>query len=161
MAKQGAHRPPDSLKGAAKSTKKNILKKGKEGPWDHCDPKLCTSCEQDTHDIDRDSEYNEFLQRLKKRAHKSGVEVPAGDECTPCFGTRRKHFHPMTQQELDAERKKPGKEALDLRWAELRRDKVSGCGQFKKEGRQNIELYTEKGTKGDDKEFISGSRQAI
>ena len=120
--------------------------------WGNVPAKACTSCEQDTHHHDRDAPHGSprFLRWLKKRMHADGRFVPSGDECYGCFQCRRKHFIdeqtklPVTLEKFLDMRK--GTE-LDNRFYELRHDKVSGAGNYKKEGAQDVKIYTtQKGT---------------
>ena len=62
-------------------------KKEPEGPpnsWGHCDAKLCKTCKQTTHDIDkflRASGIVEYLMWTKPNYTADGESYPAGEDC--------------------------------------------------------------------------------
>ena len=102
-----------------------------ENKWAGVPPATCKSCEQTTHDVERDSspDVPHYLLWHKTRTLKNGELGPCGVECYRCFDVRRRFFHQHTMQQLKDERVKA--RPVDDRFHELRADRVRGEGKFK------------------------------
>jgi hypothetical protein len=83
---------PVAKKGTVAACPKS--QKSLQSPWLKVDSKLCMSCEQTTHDVDRDCPEGKpaYLLWHRKRWLASGAEIPAGKECYSCYDTRRRCF---------------------------------------------------------------------
>lgn len=115
-----------------------------ENVWAELPPKVCTSCRQSTHDLDRDcAPGNQFyLVWAKKQKRADGRFQPAGVECYKCFDTRRRHFQGYTAPALCEARK--DSRALDDRYHELRADRVRGENQYKSAEQVDVQSYVKK-----------------
>jgi len=63
----------------------------RDGPinqWAHCSPRICKSCLQNTHKLDRDADPPEFLKWIKNSKRLDGTIVCVGDECYRCSDVR-------------------------------------------------------------------------
>lgn len=83
----------------AKASSKLLAAVKDKDPWKGCPVAHCSSCEQDTSSVDRDSSTSapKFLRwtawtTIKCKSTKKQKRVPAGRECYPCFFIRRKYF---------------------------------------------------------------------
>lgn len=111
-----------------------------KNPFLSCPPKLCTSCEQTTHDYERDLAPTLVYLKWQKTetSRRDGTIKPSGQECYYCFDTRRRYFTEC-QVDLNAQRKLS--ENLNGRWAELRKDKVTCKNEFKSQERVDAASY--------------------
>ncbi|CAK0873502.1 unnamed protein product [Prorocentrum cordatum] len=96
--------------------------------WDACE---CEQCEQNTHQLDRDSpQYNpHYLRRHKSRETPEGCK-PSGKECSGCFGVRRvrcKDEDGNIKSMVEVKKEREKNPEFDEKWTKLRKDKVSGA----------------------------------
>lgn len=120
---------PASTTGARPTKKNQSAKKEHTNPLGAAPPKICRSCEQSSHDHDRDMDQQRedaFVTWAKTTRSARGVLMPAGEECYRCFDVRRRFFgQPMSElTDLRATSK-----ALDERFYELRRDRATGANR--------------------------------
>ena len=102
--------------------KKDIVK----NPESLAPPKVCLSCVQSSHDVDRDTDPAAQIYVIWSKAlldKKTGARTPSGDECYRCFDTRRRHFGLGFKEML--ENRKQSK-TLDEKFLELRRARACG-----------------------------------
>lgn len=102
--------------------KKDIVK----NPQSLAPPKVCLSCVQSSHDVDRDTDPAAQIYVIWSKAlldKKTGARAPSGDECYRCFDTRRRHFGLGFKEML--ENRKQSK-TLDEKFLELRRARACG-----------------------------------
>ncbi|CAK0886960.1 unnamed protein product, partial [Prorocentrum cordatum] len=129
----GASRQQNTAGGAAMTNGKRIFNK-----WKHLPPKQCLSCEQTTHELDRDA-VNEpaFFAWTKTSRDKSsaGGYRLCGNECYPC-------------SDAELNEKKSQNADLEVKWVELRKRKVGGLEKHAKGDKEKVDLskYTLKVT---------------
>ena len=89
----------------------------------------CDSCDQSTHQLDRDSIVPCYLTWHKKHWQKKNNRfVPSGSECAKCFDTRRAYFaKEETQEALGV--KRSNNESLNDTFLEMRKDRVQTGGE--------------------------------
>jgi hypothetical protein len=148
-----------------------IIKPTEKDRWKGCGQKAtCKSCDQSTGDLDRNAAPNEpkYLWWTRARYLETAkCQVPAGTECYECFYLRRRYFVntdadgttvPMSQDELVVARRQP---AVDGRFWELRADRVSGAGAFKKDAVVDITALTSKRKSDYSDRFVEGVVMSI
>ena len=112
----------------ATGTKKPKLQKN---PLGGAPMKRCASCQQTSHDVDRDAREGDkemWVAWAKANWSASGVLTPTGEECYKCMDTRRHHFQKVPREELDEARRKCIQ--LDNKFCDLRRATVRGEGKY-------------------------------
>jgi hypothetical protein len=113
------------------------------GPFLHLPPKTCQSCEQSTHDIDRDCDPTDpkCVVWTKTKTNKNGETYPAGEECYGCFGTRRRYFGMAMDALLEARR---SQREVEQKFCVYRRDKVSGENKHAKDSKVEVTQIVKK-----------------
>ena len=118
--------------------------------------KTCKSCEQNSHDLDRDAnpDLSIFVAWAKTRDHK-GHKAPCGEECYRCFDVRRRFFGLQSLDDLLEKRR--ACPALDEKFFELRRDRISGEGKYQHQETIDVERFIEKTSSHYDDRFEEGT----
>jgi len=150
-------------KAGAKSVIGKVKQKNFESPWVQFPAVECRSCEQTTHDEERDAPVSKRPMALKwihfkkvKKGRKFKMQ-PWKKECYPCFFVRRKEFKKIPQQQLDEERK-ASKEMND-KFLLARKKAVCGDEKWKRSKQGGIETSKEMSSYKD--EFREGSFQPL
>ena len=160
----------DSLSGTTQSmagggtrlTKKTDLKKQQpQGPvckWISLPPPWCSSCEQDTHMIDRDSgDKPTYLVWCKPFfSRRLGHAVLTGEECYKCMDTGRRYFKDYgSQKELNDATKDD--RSIDDAFHEKRAGRVQGTDKYMMTGNSDVTETIKKQDKVFADEFEEGT----
>ena len=115
----------------------------------------CTSCDQNTHSVDKDSLTGSFLHWVKR----TRAGAPYSTECYACGRTRVRFFPTYAQEALDKACKEHPE--VDERRATRRRDIVQGSSKHQRAQPENVEDIIEKKKKEFSENFTEGTLQPI
>ena len=109
MGKKAIHKEAKGCAASKKTSKgdsEGLTKQKIFNKWAACAPQECTSCEQTTHQIDRDAPDNNQHYVMWCKTNPAPTKrdpnavKPSGYECYKCMDVRRTNFPGVTQKEL-------------------------------------------------------------